>query len=190
MMRANKMPMNMAINCVPTARPLCAGGAISTTGIGGLTLGEIRMTLGARVRDSGVRGDATELLNIFVQEQEQLFDVASAERGDAVVLVCTAAATIVFDLVTAVIVGLLVAGVWALREMARSCGNVLFSGGVGNGSDSAWADRSAQFLVDTNAEYGRITMAMQASRRGELDSCIHQMPAKVVPTAPMPVHTA
>ena len=54
--------------------------------LGGVTLAEIRLSLGERVRDSGVRGDATELLNIFVQEQEQLFDVAAAERGDAVVL--------------------------------------------------------------------------------------------------------
>lgn len=43
-----------------------------------------------------------------------------ATRGDALVLIATALATIVFDLVTAVIVGLVVAGLYALRQMARS----------------------------------------------------------------------
>lgn len=43
-----------------------------------------------------------------------------ATRGDALVLVATALATIVFDLVTAVIVGLVIAGLYALRQMARS----------------------------------------------------------------------
>lgn len=43
-----------------------------------------------------------------------------ATRGDALVLVATAVATIVFDLVTAVIVGLVIAGLYALRQMAKS----------------------------------------------------------------------
>lgn len=43
-----------------------------------------------------------------------------ATRGDALVLAATALATIVFDLVTAVIVGLVIAGLYALRQMARS----------------------------------------------------------------------
>ena len=30
-MRANRMPVNIAISCVPTVRPRCCGGAISTT---------------------------------------------------------------------------------------------------------------------------------------------------------------
>lgn len=41
-------------------------------------------------------------------------------RGDAVVLVATAVATVAFDLVIAVVVGLAVAGIYALREVARS----------------------------------------------------------------------
>lgn len=41
-------------------------------------------------------------------------------RGDAAVLVITAAATVLFDLVTAVILGLIVAGFFALRQTARS----------------------------------------------------------------------
>ncbi|MFE7595345.1 STAS domain-containing protein, partial [Kitasatospora sp. NPDC057512] len=40
--------------------------------------------------------------------------------GEAAVLVLTAAATLAFDLVTAVIVGLAVAGILALRQVARS----------------------------------------------------------------------
>ena len=43
-----------------------------------------------------------------------------ATRGDATVLAITAAATILFDLVTAVLVGLVVAGFFALRQTARS----------------------------------------------------------------------
>ncbi|HEX2894272.1 MAG TPA: SulP family inorganic anion transporter [Marmoricola sp.] len=43
-----------------------------------------------------------------------------ATRGDAAVLVITAAATVVADLVTAVLLGLVVAGAFALRQTARS----------------------------------------------------------------------
>jgi len=43
-----------------------------------------------------------------------------ATRGDAVVLVSTALATIVFDLVVAVIVGMVIAGLYALRQVAKS----------------------------------------------------------------------
>lgn len=43
-----------------------------------------------------------------------------ATRGDAVILVVTAIATIAFDLVTAVILGLIAAGFIALRQTARS----------------------------------------------------------------------
>jgi len=41
-----------------------------------------------------------------------------ATRGDAVVLVVTAAATVVLDLVTAVLIGLVIAGFFALRQTA------------------------------------------------------------------------
>ena len=41
-------------------------------------------------------------------------------RGDAWALVATAAATVVFDLVTAVLVGLVVAGFFALQQTARA----------------------------------------------------------------------
>ena len=54
--------------------------------LAGLTLSSIRASLGARLRDSGATSDGTELLNIFVQEGDQLFDVPSPSEGDAVVL--------------------------------------------------------------------------------------------------------
>ncbi len=41
-------------------------------------------------------------------------------RGDAVVLIVTAVATIALDLVTAVIIGLVIAGIYALRQVAQS----------------------------------------------------------------------
>ncbi len=54
--------------------------------LGGLSLAEVRTTLGARLRDVSPAGDASELLNIFLQEGEQLFDVAGVRGEDAVVL--------------------------------------------------------------------------------------------------------
>ncbi|MGY2704618.1 MULTISPECIES: SulP family inorganic anion transporter [unclassified Nocardioides] len=47
-----------------------------------------------------------------------LLALARATRGDALVLVVTATATLLFDLVTAVIVGVLLAGVVAIRQTA------------------------------------------------------------------------
>jgi len=43
--------------------------------LAGLTLKEIRTTLADRLRDAGTDSGATDLLNIFVQEAEDLFDV-------------------------------------------------------------------------------------------------------------------
>ena len=51
-------------------------------------------------------------------EVSNLRALMRATRGDAVVLVATALATVVFDLVTAVIVGLVVAGLYALQQVA------------------------------------------------------------------------
>jgi len=52
--------------------------------IAGLTLREIRTTLGSRLRDTGPTRGASELLNVFIEEGEQLFD--SAIQGDDVML--------------------------------------------------------------------------------------------------------
>ncbi len=62
------------------------------------------------------------LLATVVQmvEVSNLRSLLRATRGDAVVLVATAAATIAFDLVVAVVIGLLLAAVYALRQIARS----------------------------------------------------------------------
>lgn len=57
--------------------------------LAGLTLAAIRTSLSARLRDVntvGTTGDTTELLNIFLQEGDQLFDVASPAEGNEVVL--------------------------------------------------------------------------------------------------------
>jgi heat-inducible transcriptional repressor len=43
--------------------------------LAGLSLKEIRTTLADRLRDAGTDAGATDLLNIFVQEAEELFDV-------------------------------------------------------------------------------------------------------------------
>jgi heat-inducible transcriptional repressor len=55
----------------------------------GLSLAQIRLSLGSRLRDAtsaaGAAGGATELMNIFVQEGETFFDVQAAEP-EAVVL--------------------------------------------------------------------------------------------------------
>lgn len=42
--------------------------------LAGLSMREIRATLGARLRDTSPTADASELLNVFVEEGEQLFD--------------------------------------------------------------------------------------------------------------------
>src|SRR4029079_3293502 len=52
--------------------------------IAGLTLREIRTTLGSRLRDTGPTRGASELLNVFIEEGEQLFE--SAIQGDDVML--------------------------------------------------------------------------------------------------------
>jgi heat-inducible transcriptional repressor len=52
--------------------------------IAGLTLREIRNSVGARLRDTGPTKNASELLNIFIEEGEQLFD--SVTIGDDDVL--------------------------------------------------------------------------------------------------------
>ncbi len=54
--------------------------------LAGLSLWEIRSTLGARLRDAVGGGGATELLNIFVQEGDQLFDVAAPAEEESVLL--------------------------------------------------------------------------------------------------------
>lgn len=46
--------------------------------LAGLTLKEIRLTLAERVRDATSSPQSSELLNIFVQEAEELFDVPAA----------------------------------------------------------------------------------------------------------------
>jgi SulP family sulfate permease len=60
---------------------------------------------------------ATAFLMIEVSSVRALL---RSTRGDAVVLVLTAVATVVFDLVTAVILGLVVAGFFALQQVARA----------------------------------------------------------------------
>ena len=66
------------------------------------------------------------LAGVLVATAAQMVRVSSvaallrATRGDATVLVITAVATIAFDLVTAVILGLVVAGWFALRQSAQS----------------------------------------------------------------------
>ncbi len=48
--------------------------AVLNDRLGGLTLGEIRRSLSTRLRDSSADRNTSELLNIFVQEGDQLFD--------------------------------------------------------------------------------------------------------------------
>ncbi|HNV74339.1 MAG: heat-inducible transcription repressor HrcA [Gemmatimonadetes bacterium] len=54
--------------------------------LAGLSLRTIRATLGERLRDSSTTAGVSELLNVFVQEGETLFDVAGAGDDDGVVL--------------------------------------------------------------------------------------------------------
>lgn len=66
------------------------------------------------------------LAGVLIATAIQMVEVSSiaallrSTRGDAVVLVLTAIATVAFDLVTAVILGMIVAGAIALRQVARA----------------------------------------------------------------------
>ncbi len=64
-----------------------------------------------------------------------------------------------------------------LREMARSCGDVLFSGGAGN-SSNAGVDMFGALLADTNANIGRMTMASQTRPSGSLCGLAQIAPVK------------
>ncbi|HQZ34231.1 MAG TPA: amidohydrolase family protein [Ilumatobacteraceae bacterium] len=64
-----------------------------------------------------------------------------------------------------------------LREMARSCGDVLFSGGAGN-SSNAGVDMFGALLADTNANLGRMTMASQTRPSGSLCGLAQIAPVK------------
>lgn len=56
--------------------------AVLNQRIAGLTLREIRSSLGARLRDTGPTASASELLNIFIEEGEQLFDAVTVGDDD------------------------------------------------------------------------------------------------------------
>lgn len=54
--------------------------------LSGLSLHEVRASLGRRLRDTGAQPGARELLNVFVQEGDVLFDVPLAPSNEDVVL--------------------------------------------------------------------------------------------------------
>lgn len=66
------------------------------------------------------------LAGVLLATCVQMVEVSSlrallrSTRGDAAILLATALATIVFDLVTAVIVGMVIAGIYALLQVAKS----------------------------------------------------------------------
>ena len=60
--------------------------AVLNERLAGLALSEVRATLAERLRGSSTAAHATELLNIFVQEGEQLFDGALPLDEESVVL--------------------------------------------------------------------------------------------------------
>ncbi|CAB4572030.1 unannotated protein [freshwater metagenome] len=64
-----------------------------------------------------------------------------------------------------------------LREMARACGDVLFSGGAGNGGNSG-VEMFGRFLDDVNANDGRMTLATQTRPSGSLCGLAQVSPVK------------
>src|SRR5438270_48310 len=54
--------------------------------LAGLTLRQIRSSLGDRLRDIGPTRDASDLLNVFIEEGDQLFDGALESNDDTVLL--------------------------------------------------------------------------------------------------------
>jgi N-acyl-D-aspartate/D-glutamate deacylase len=65
-----------------------------------------------------------------------------------------------------------------LREMARSCGDVLFSGGVGNSTSGTGVDMFGAFLDDVNTNVGRMTVASQSRPSGSLCGLAQISPVK------------
>jgi N-acyl-D-aspartate/D-glutamate deacylase len=65
-----------------------------------------------------------------------------------------------------------------LRSMAEACGDVLFSGGVGNGTDGRTIDGFGNFLADTRKTAGRITSAGQNRPSGSLCGLAQISPVK------------
>lgn len=65
-----------------------------------------------------------------------------------------------------------------LKEMARSCGDVLFSGGVGNDAGSGSVDFWAGFLDEVNTDIGHMTMASQTRPSGTLCGLAQVSPVK------------
>jgi heat-inducible transcriptional repressor len=53
--------------------------------LSGLTLAEVRATVRERLRDSGTEGEASELLNIFLEEADHLFDVPGGGLSEVVI---------------------------------------------------------------------------------------------------------
>jgi heat-inducible transcriptional repressor len=62
---------------------LGAVSAVLNDRLAGLTLGDIRSSLTGRLRDAGTDPASAELLNIFLQEGEQLFDAALPMSDEA-----------------------------------------------------------------------------------------------------------
>ena len=60
--------------------------AVLNERLAGLTLEQIRRSLAFRLRDASAGPDAHELLNIFVQEAEHLFDAALPSEAESVLL--------------------------------------------------------------------------------------------------------
>ncbi len=65
---------------------LSAVTAVLNERLAGLTLAQIRTSVPARLRDAGTDKSTSELLNIFVQEGEQLFDAALPMADGQIVL--------------------------------------------------------------------------------------------------------
>jgi heat-inducible transcriptional repressor len=54
--------------------------------LSGITLRDIRASLGERLRDSGAHPSASELLNVFVQERDRVFELPLGLEDDRIVL--------------------------------------------------------------------------------------------------------
>jgi heat-inducible transcriptional repressor len=61
-------------------------GRVLNERLAGLTLNEIRSSLGTRLRDTATGAESRELLNIFLEEGEQLFDMPLQENAEGAVL--------------------------------------------------------------------------------------------------------
>ncbi len=120
-------------------------------------------------RGGSARSRCAALAGVLVATAIQMVRVSSvaallrSTRGDAAVLAVTAVATVALDLVTAVLIGLVVAGFFALQQTARSASSTRC-----HSTPTTTATRSARWSTSTSSP---TASTVRCSSRPPTTSC-------------------